>query len=450
MKNVRDIGVQKSDDNGSRLIYRAPYCDLLMMARLNTKVSKKLLEVALSKARTKYLLLNSRILQDNYGNTEFVYDYNQDFSIKEFENKSESDWLNLAWNEQKIPFNLMKGPLIKFLLIDIKDSTDLVIICHHCICDGLSLTYLIKDIAAFLDNPNAIVQPLSLPPAIAMENLSVNVSLGFVGLVIKMLAKSINRSWNKNKIIFAEQDYEHLYREYWKTKDIGLFTLTISKETTVKLIEKCRMENVTVNSALTTAFSFAQYSLQGNRQPYLKKALLPFNIRHLFKNSQEENFGFLAIVNEIRLPSGKGDFWSNARKFNIRIKEMLSNPAKSFTLMTPLAHIEPTLFDAIYFAESGSLKNKTAIRFKNIVLSKTGKPKRSLDITNLGVVKDFSSNLRTIFFVPILSANYEKILGIVTVNGEINMVIMHDRSVIDHDIILEFKKRIFKYINESF
>ena len=449
MDDVLENGVPQYNNNVSRLLYRAPYCDILMMARFYGRISMESLETALSKARIKYPLLNSRILQDSNGNAEFAFDYVHKFPIKIFDKKSDADWIELAWDEQKIPFDLEKGPLIKFLLFEAIDTTDVVIICHHCICDGLSLIYLIKDIAIFLDDTNAMVQPLPVPPAIIPENLSVNISVGFVGLLTKLLAKSLNHAWNKSKVLFTEQDYEHLYKEYWKKKNIGLMAFSLPKNTTTALIEKCRAKQVSVNSALTTAFSLAQYDLQGNKQSYLKKALLAIDIRHLFKDNPGENFGFLAIGNEIYLPSGKDEFWSIAKKFNTKIKEMLADPKKFLSLMAPLDYIEPTLFDAIYFAESGTLKNKTATRFKNIILSKTGKPKRSLDITNLGIVKDYNSNLKTIFFIPIISSNYEKTLGIVTINGEMNIVIMHDHSVIRQDTIEKFIQRILSYIEES-
>jgi len=144
---------QKSNDSVSRLLYRAPYCDIIMMARFSGSGSKESLEAALSKARAKYPLLNSRISQDDDGNTEFMFDYRHNFPITVFDNKSDTGWLELAWDEQKKPFDLQNGPLIKFLLIHTVNTTDLVIICHHCICDGLSLTYLIRDIALFLDIP---------------------------------------------------------------------------------------------------------------------------------------------------------------------------------------------------------------------------------------------------------------------------------------------------------
>ncbi|NLE05543.1 MAG: hypothetical protein GX638_12185 [Crenarchaeota archaeon] len=44
-----------------------------------------------------------------------------------------------------------RSPLIRFIVLNSNKSTELIILCHHVICDGLSLTYLAKDIATFLN-----------------------------------------------------------------------------------------------------------------------------------------------------------------------------------------------------------------------------------------------------------------------------------------------------------
>ena len=443
------MSITANKSSVTRLLYRAPYCNVIMMARLSGGANKETIDSALAKARLKYPLMNSRILQDSSGEIEFLYDYTQEFPITVNSKHSDSDWIEAGWNEQKKPFDMQNGPLIKFLLLASADTSDLVIICHHCICDGLSLAYLAKDIAFYLRNPDVEVQPLPLPPPLSIENLSVRVSPGIIGNLTGLMAWFLNRSWSKSKVIFSDHDYQHLYREYWETTDIGLMAVSLPKGITEMLIEKCHAEQVTVNSALTTAFSLAQYDLQGNKEPYLKKALLAIDIRRLFKEPPGGNFGLLAVGNEINLPSGKGGFWDAAGKFNAEIKKMLADPKKYLTMISPLDSVEPTLLDAIYFTESGYMQNKTATRLKNIVLSKTGKPKRSLDITNLGVVKDHGDNLKTVFFLPILSSNYEKTFGVVTINGEINIVLMHNRSVIESGIIEEYRNRIIRYLEEN-
>jgi hypothetical protein len=130
------------------------------------------------------------------------------------------------------------------------------------------------------------------------------------------------------------------------------------------------------------------------------------------------------------------------------MKKMLSEPKRYLKFFAPLDYIEPSLLDSVFFVAHSTFKNKLSRILKNMILTPNNKPKRSLDITNLGVINiENIKNLCTINFVPILSTNYEKTIGIVTTNGKMNLVIMHDLSQINTDIINEFRIKILDYIN---
>ena len=129
---------------------------------------------------------------------------------------------------------------------------------------------------------------------------------------------------------------------------------------------------------------------------------------------------------EVALPSGKGDFWDVAREFNAKIKRLLSDPRKVLGFMAPLNYLDPTVIDAIYFVAYGTFNGKAARRLAKRILTASNKPKRSLDVTNLGNVDIRNGNLETLVFVPILSPNYEKAIGVVTAGGEMYIVVLYD------------------------
>jgi hypothetical protein len=259
----------------------------------------------------------------------------------------------------------------------------------------------------------------------------------------------MNHSWEKEKVIFGEDDYAKLYTEYWQSRNIGITLFSLSQDTTSALISRCHTERVTVNSALTTAFALAQYDLQGRSQEYLRKGTAAVDVRRLLKSPPGENFGLFASVLTLTLPSGKGDLWGVARKLNTRIRQLLSDPKKVLELLA-ISYLDPTLIDATWFAAYGTFKNKTALRLKKRILAPTGEPKTSLGITNLGSVNiEKNSNLESIFFIPVHSQNYEKVIGIVTAGGEINISIMHDRSVISSETIEDFKQRSIEYLKRA-
>jgi hypothetical protein len=167
------------------------------------------------------------------------------------------------------------------------------------------------------------------------------------------------------------------------------------------------------------------------------------------KSPPEGNFGLFASFVTLALPSGKGDLWSIARKFNKLIRRLLTNPRKVLEL-SAISYLDPTLVDATWFAAYGAFENKTALRLKELMLAPTGEPKTSLGTTNLGSVDiEENSNLQTIFFIPMHSQNYEKVIGIITAAGEINISIVHDLSRMSSEAIEDFRKRSIDYIERA-
>jgi hypothetical protein len=88
-----------------------------MMARFRNSIPVELLRSALAKARLKYPLIGARIEQDERGNARFVLDGVPEFPLKVMGKRTDDEWVELAWGEQKKPFDLSKGPLIKFVLL---------------------------------------------------------------------------------------------------------------------------------------------------------------------------------------------------------------------------------------------------------------------------------------------------------------------------------------------
>jgi NRPS condensation-like uncharacterized protein len=417
-----------------------------MMARFTGNVPEELLRTALAKVRLKYPMMGARVEEEASGTTRFVFDGVPEFQLKVLEKKNDDEWIELAWGEQKKPFDLNRGPLIKFLLLSSSDSTDLVIICHHIICDGLSLSYLVKDIALLLSHPATELDPLPLPPTLSRDNFSVGVPSGWL---LKIIMGRMNRSWKKEKVIFSGEDYAKLYREYWQSRSIGITVFSLPPDMTSAFILRCHEEHVTVNSALTTAFALAQNDMQGRGQEYLRKCTAAVDVRKFLKSPPERNFGLFASVVTLALPSGKGDLWGVARKFNSLIRRLLTNPRKVLELLA-ISYLNPTLIDATWFVAYGAFENKTALRLNKLILAPIGKPRTSLGTTNLGSVDiQEDSNLKTIFFIPVHSQNYEKVIGIITAGGEMNISIMHDLSGMSSEAIEDFRKKSIDYIERA-
>ena len=62
---------------------------------------------------------------------------------------------------------------------------------------------------------------------------------------------------------------------------------------------------------------------------------------------------------------------------------------------------------------------------------------------------DKNSNLEKMFFVPIISSNYEKAVGIITAGGEMNIVMLHDVSQFSVASMEDFKQKMLGYVKAA-
>ena len=56
--------------------------------------------------------------------------------LKVVQRTSDKDWNRELINDYKIRFKLSTGPLVRFILLQSPEISEVLIICHHVICDG--------------------------------------------------------------------------------------------------------------------------------------------------------------------------------------------------------------------------------------------------------------------------------------------------------------------------
>ena len=104
-----------------------------------------------------------------------------------------------------MPFEFETHPAIRFVLVQSPERSELIILCHHIICDGISLAYLARDLMVHLGEPAREVEVLPAPRPIDLDNLPGDVSQP--GLV-KFLIGRMNRTWAKEAVFFDQEDYQ--------------------------------------------------------------------------------------------------------------------------------------------------------------------------------------------------------------------------------------------------
>ena len=286
-----------------RLMYvdgRTPV-NCVITARLRGNIVASNLELALEKIQCKHLLLRAHVIEEG-GSPSFVFSrYPAKVPLRVVERQNDEHWRNVTALEWKTPFNMKFGPLIRIVWIKSAVVSELMLVGHHCICDGASLIAILRDILQLIDQPDFQLAPCpnfqSLRDLIPQEVLS-DVKLA---LIIRAKAALFRLFALTIKTVEATPAGEH-YLIYWRAD---------AKESTA-LTRRCKMENTTPYAALCVAFLLAFRGMDSAR--FKNKVMCPVNIRRFIKNIRPDMMFNYAPTIPLKLSSDpQEEFWTLAR-----------------------------------------------------------------------------------------------------------------------------------------
>jgi NRPS condensation-like uncharacterized protein len=434
-----------------RFFTHSPFSIVTIVARIKGSVTADMLTNAVDKAQQRHTLLRVRTKYDNDHSLSFTSAGVQEIPIEVISRKSEEDWIKIHARASRTPFEFETRPAIRFILVQSLEVSELIILCHHIVCDGMSLAYLARDMMIYLGNPLREVEALPAPPAIDLDNLPGDVSQSFL---VKFLINRMNRKWAEERVFFDQEDYQVLTKAYWDNYEHALFSIEMSEAETSALVARCRKEKVTVNSALTTAFSGAQSVVQGGR-PYHEKIVVAASLRDRIPQPVGEGMGMYAGGVELKFKyNHKRSFWENARNFHKVVQPKYTNKNLFSDLLNWL-YLDPTILEAMNFKKLGGLAPPDSTRYEklsafsqkeDVVLRLLKRDNiESLEtkhwgtaVTNLGRL-DFPKaygefELDRMIFQPgggIPLANVNLVLGAVTCSEKLSLVVEYAEEAID-------------------
>lgn len=466
LENLEVRKYERKATSAERFFMRSPFSIVTMVARIKGNVTVDMLKNAVAKVQQRHALLRVRIKSDNDHAQWFTSEAVQGISIETVSRKTKNDWIRIHAEASKIPYEFETRPAIRFILVQSPDVSELIILCHHIICDGMSLAYLARDLMVHLGDPAREVEVLPAPQPIDLDNLPGDVSQS--GLA-KFLINRMNQKWAQESVFFDHEDYLILTKTYWDNYSHELYSVELSEEQTSTLAARCRKENITVNSALTAAFSGAQGFVEGEK-PYHARIVVAANLRDRIPNPAGEGMGMYAggVVLKFKY-NHKRSFWENARKLHRKIQPKLTNKVLFGDILNWL-YLEPTIFEAMHFKKLGSLVPLDSTRYEK--LSSYSKKedvvlrilKRdnidSLEtklwgtaVTNLGRL-DFPKTygaleLDRLIMQPgggIPLANVNLVLGAVTCSGKLSLVVEYAEEAVDTRAMERIKDKAMEFL----
>lgn len=225
---------------------RTPFTSVFTI-RLCGSISASRLSHALARLQAKHPLLRC-VVQDTADGPHFApCSWPAPIPLRIVERGTDDDWQAEVRREWITPFNAAHEPLIRLVWLRGIDLHELILVGHHCICDGPSGISLLRDCLSAYDHPeqdlgayndlggiHAIIPP-ELLPRVGFR-VRVRWRMGLLRLALFLKARHRPTAGRR---ITPDQIYFHR----WQLDPPATLTLT----------SRCRSEGVTVLPAVSIA-----------------------------------------------------------------------------------------------------------------------------------------------------------------------------------------------------
>jgi NRPS condensation-like uncharacterized protein len=242
------------------------------------------LQSALLKAQLRHPILRTAIKVNRDGTPKFIL-CEAPIPLRVIQRKDSTQWLQEVETQLAVRFEPDDQPLMRVSLVRGEAASELILVVHHSIGDGLSATFLVRDLLKSMEGYTLA----ELPPRSAFEDL-----LGCDGTA--PLKQPQGPATNSYAV--ARPDRPQAAR-------VQVFE--IGPEELTGILARCRREGTTLQAAMIAALLL---SLPGKEAV---RCLTPINIRSLLPDVTEDFGLFISSGTATLDRNTSSDFWSLAR-----------------------------------------------------------------------------------------------------------------------------------------
>ena len=391
-----------------RTYYLSPASQIILSVDLTGDVVRADLDLAIRTAIRQHARLTSKIVQEENGDCYFEVDPDDDaweVAIVDRDDDDEDALESLIHEQERQAFDFENGELLRFFVINHKDYSQLVIVAHHLVGDGLALVYLVLDIMLHLSGagPKTANAPLQ---QFDLTTLPATVKLP---LMLRILCRSMNLQWRRSRHIFRTADYQRMFDHYWEARETGLSTASVAGEQLAQLMAAAGAHRLSLDAILATAF------LQAAR--YENTAAIAVNLRE----SANEGMGhFSTGVSFQHTFDESRSFWENTASVQQRIDDKLKNDQKKYFMLKFMAILEPTLIDAAYFSAFDGLQDASAARIRDMYgYGGSGKGVSLTNLNRLPIPDRYGPfGIEKLVVIPSLAPNATRVVGAATLGEQ--------------------------------
>jgi NRPS condensation-like uncharacterized protein len=399
---------------------RAAPLHFVLTAQVTGAIQFESLRNALDRLQQSHPLLRVQIALDRHQTPYFAPAF-VSIPMRVLPRQDAYQWQTEAMQELSQPFDWTEAPLMRVVLLQGIQVSELLLVCQHTIADGLSAVNLLQELLLLLSD-SEISLPERLLPATLESLLSEHMPVHRMQVWLARGVLQVQRMqrWLKRRG----------KRVIFETGNLRIKSGQLSSEVTCTLRDRCRQEGTTVHAAICTGLLFAvachrssQLTDEDNKNgvnvsPALQ-CFCPVNLRPYLTPPPEQDCGlYISPVRTTHQVSSDCFFWQVARSLKSDL----------------MAQVEPSHFGKLAQQHAVLMAAKpTPEMVQTIFLDHCNS---DVMVTNLGAlaIPQQYGNLRleAVYGPMVLSAfAKERVLGVTTLGDALFFTFIHQCSDTD-------------------
>lgn len=320
----------------------------------------------------------------------------------------------------KKEWNVFQNGLLKVYLYPAERSFQVLFIAHHLLGDGRSVLELICAFAdAYIDGRKPVYAEEHLIKCI--KDLPKNSDLRGIS---RLLIKWANRRWKKESRNVSYEEYAEFVNHFLDENPMGYEHSIIEKTELDKIKHICKKNGISLNDYLMAKLYFAANT---------NKIVMGVDIREIIDCYNLGAMGNYASAIGIVCRDRCMDVLEKAKKIHGVSKKNRKNNNKLMCVLACYLNMDADLIDAMVIATLGKFESKAA-RFVGANIFGFNK-RDGISMSNLGSVDN--RNIKSALFIPPLSPSAREVIGVLTVNGKMQLTCSYYSKVISAENVKE-------------
>lgn len=282
------------------------YVNVMVTARIHGRIHEDRLRQALDRVQAKHPVLGCLITQEGSRPWFVAQEHPVQIPLRIVDRRDDQQWVDVSTQESLKRFDGNCEPLAKVIWLRGDTESELLLVCSHAICDGRSLTTLVREILLLCDRPDADIgartslngiEEIFPSSVLADRNLQRRIRWRVALMKLLLRFARSGREWK----------YGSIYRSLW----------TLDERASQLLVARCKAEGVNLFAALGLALMQGFCKVCGPK--HIEKFEVPVDIRRYLPDLRPDSL--FAIAPTITLSPQKlrgvyplaSSFWSSAR-----------------------------------------------------------------------------------------------------------------------------------------